>query len=81
MPRMYRVLAFWTGIFALMGFIGDLNVFGLLFLGQAGMFLALSYLNFTERTYLYIFGAYLTVFMIGFSYWSVFMMTPGAGGH
>ncbi|WP_347549628.1 DUF2626 domain-containing protein [Pseudalkalibacillus hwajinpoensis] len=81
MPRMYRVIAFWTGIFSLMGFVGDMPVLGLLFLGQTGMFLALSYLNFTERTYLYIFGVYLTLFMVGFSYWSVFMMSPGSGGH
>ncbi len=81
MPRMYRVLAFWTGIFSLMGFVGGMPVLGLLFLGQAGMFFALSYLNLTERTYLYIFGVYLTLFMVGFSYWSVFMMAPGSGGH
>ena len=31
--------------------------------------------------YIYIFGAYLTVFFIGFTYWTTFMMIPGAGGH
>ncbi len=41
----------------------------------------LSYLKLSERMYIYVFGAYLTVFFAGFTYWTTFMMTPGAGGH
>jgi hypothetical protein len=30
--------------------------------------------------YMYVFGAYLTVFFAGFTYWTTFMM-PLGGGH
>lgn len=79
MARMYRVLGFWTGIIAVMAFLGDMHTMSMLFFGQTGFFVALSYLNLTERMYIYIFGAYLTVFFVGFTYWTTFMMTPGAG--
>lgn len=81
MERMFRVMAFWTGIFTIMFYVGDMLEASLLFLGQTVFFVTVSYLNLSERMYVYIFGAYLTVFMVGFSYWSIFMMTPGAGGH
>lgn len=51
------------------------NVFA--FLCTNDLFVLLSYLKLSERMYIYVFGAYLTVFFAGFSYWSVFMMTPG----
>ncbi|KAB7708775.1 DUF2626 family protein [Bacillus aerolatus] len=79
MDRMFRVLAFWTGIFAVMFYLGDMNKTALLFLGQTGFFLILGYLNLTERMYMYIFAAYLTVFFAGYTYWTTFMVTPGAG--
>ena len=47
--------------------------------GQTIFFVFLSYLNLTERMYIYIFGAYLTVFFAGFTYYSIFIMTPGGG--
>jgi hypothetical protein len=78
MERMYRVLGFWTGIMAVFFYLGDMNEMFLLFLGQTGFFVLLSYLRLSERMYLYVFGGYLTVFFAGFSYWTVFMMTPGA---
>jgi len=81
LERMYRVLGFWTGIFAVMLYLGDMYTTSLIFFGQTGFFLLLSYLKLTERMYIYIFGAYLTVFFIGFSYWTNFMMIPGAAGH
>ncbi|MFE4585270.1 DUF2626 family protein, partial [Bacillus subtilis] len=31
--------------------------------------------------YIYIFGAYLTIFFAGFTYYSIFIMVPGGGGH
>lgn len=79
MARMYRVLGFWTGVIAVMAFLGDMNTMAMLFFGQTGFFVALSYLNLSERMYIYVFGAYLTVFFVGFTYWTTFMMTPGAG--
>ncbi|MDX5473984.1 MAG: DUF2626 domain-containing protein, partial [Bacillaceae bacterium] len=39
----------------------------------------LSFLKLSERMYIYIFGAYLTIFFVGFSYWTTFMMVPGQG--
>ncbi|MGM9987120.1 MAG: DUF2626 domain-containing protein [Bacillaceae bacterium] len=79
MDRMFRVLGFWTGIFAVMFYVGDLYPAALLFLGQCGLFVILGYLKLTERMYVYIFGAYLTVAFIGFTYYTTFLMTPGAG--
>jgi hypothetical protein len=81
LDRMFRVLGFWTGIFTVMLYAGDMYSTSLIFLGQTGFFILLSYLKLTERMYIYIFGAYLTIFFIGFTYWTTFMMVPGAGGH
>ncbi|WP_261129434.1 DUF2626 domain-containing protein [Bacillus sp. Marseille-Q3570] len=81
MARMYRMMGFWTAVIAVMAYVGDMQAFSLLFVGQTVMFVALGYLNLSERMYIYIFGAYLTVFFIGFTYWTTFMMTPGSGGH
>ncbi len=79
MEKMYRVLGFWTGIMAVMSFVGGMETMAMLFFGQTGFFIALSYLHLSERMYIYIFGAYLTIFFVGFTYWTTFMMTPGAG--
>ncbi|MGM7701962.1 DUF2626 domain-containing protein [Pseudalkalibacillus sp. Hm43] len=81
MARMYRMMGFWTAVIAVMAYVGGMQAFSLLFVGQTVMFVALGYLNLSERMYIYIFGAYLTVFFIGFTYWTTFMMTPGSGGH
>lgn len=81
MDRMYRVLGFWTGIFTVMFYLGGMNKTSLLFLAQTGFFVLLSYLKLSERMYMYVFGAYLTVFFVGFTYWTTFMMPLGGGGH
>jgi hypothetical protein len=80
LDRMYRVLGFWTGIMAVMFYLGDMNETALLFLAQTGFFVLVSYLKLSERMYMYIFGAYLTIFFAGFTYYTTFMLTPGAGG-
>jgi len=36
-------------------------------------------LKLSERMYMYVFGAYLTIFFAGFTYWTNFMM-PLDGG-
>lgn len=79
MDRMYRVMGFWTGIFAVMFFVGDMYTTSLIFFAQTAFFVLLSYLKLSERMYIYIFGAYLTVFFVGFTYYSTFLMTPGMG--
>jgi len=76
---MYRVLGFWTAVIGIMFFLGDQKGVSILFLSQTGFFVILSYLHLTERMYMYIFGAYLTVFFAGFTYYTAFMMPPGGG--
>ncbi|WP_085523371.1 DUF2626 domain-containing protein [Tuberibacillus sp. Marseille-P3662] len=77
MPKMFRVLGFWTLIFAVLFLIAGLIPASLLFFAQTVFFYALSYLNLSERVYIYVFGSYLTLFFVGFTYWSAFMMIPG----
>jgi hypothetical protein len=74
MDRMFRVLGFWTGIFTVMFWLGNMDKTAMLFLAQTGFFVLLSYLKLSERMYMYIFAAYLTVFFAGFTYWTTFMM-------
>ncbi len=75
MARMFRVLGFWTAMIAIMAFLGDLDNMAMLFLAQTIVFVSLGYLNLSERVYMYLFGAYLTLFMAGFTYWTVFVMS------
>ncbi len=42
MDRMFRVLGFWTGIFAVMFYLGDMTTTSLIFLGQTGFSLCLA---------------------------------------
>lgn len=77
LERMFRVLGFWTGIFAIMFFVGHMMEMSILFLLQTVFFITISYLNLTERMYIYIFGSYLTIFFIGFTYYTTFIFIPG----
>ncbi|MDP4085238.1 MAG: DUF2626 domain-containing protein [Bacillota bacterium] len=79
MDNMFKVCGFFTGIFTVMFFLGDMPKTSMLFLAQTGFFVLLSYMKLSERMYLYIFGAYLTVFFAGFTYWTNFMMPLGGG--
>ena len=79
MDRMFRVLAFWTGIFAVMFFVGDMMIPALLFLVQTAFFLAVGYLKLSERMYMYLFGGYCTTFFICFTWYSEFILVPGFG--
>lgn len=79
MDRVFRGLGFWTGIFTVMFFLGGMDKTAMLFLVQTGFFVLLGYLNLTERMYMYVFGAYLTVFFAGFTYYTLFLMPPGGG--
>ncbi len=79
MDRMYRVLGFWTGIFTVMFYVGDMIEASILFLAQTVFFVTLGYLKLSERMYMYIFGAYCTVFFIGFTYYTSFILVPSFG--
>ncbi|WP_186575793.1 DUF2626 domain-containing protein [Aquibacillus kalidii] len=79
MDRVFRMLAFWTGIFAVMFFVGDMPNMAFLFLVQTVFFLGVGFLNLSERMYMYLFGAYCTVFFIGFTFYSNFILVPGFG--
>ncbi|AKG04311.1 MULTISPECIES: DUF2626 domain-containing protein [Salimicrobium] len=79
MDRMFRTLAFWTGIFAVMFYAGDMMEATLISLAQTAFFLAIGFLKLSERMYIYIFFSYLTVFMIGFTYYTSFILQPGFG--
>ncbi len=74
MARMYRVLGFLCLVMGLMAYAGDLFEFSLLFFAQAVAFVFLGYLNFTEKTYIYMFWGYMVIAFVGFTYWSVFEM-------
>ncbi len=79
MDRMFRVLGFWTGIFAVLFLAGNMEIPAILFLVQTAFFLTVSYLKLSERMYMYLFGGYLTVFMIAFTWYSEFILVPGFG--
>ncbi len=79
MDRMFRVLAFWTGIFTVMFYIGDMMTPAILSLVQTIFFLTVAYLKLSERMYMYLFGAYCTIFFIGFTWYSEFILVPGFG--
>ncbi|MRH43134.1 DUF2626 family protein [Aquibacillus halophilus] len=79
MDRTFRMLAFWTGIFSVMFFVGDMQSMAFLFLAQTVFFLGVGFLNLSERMYMYLFGAYCTIFFVGFTYYSNFILVPGFG--
>ncbi|MDQ0299608.1 uncharacterized membrane protein YjjP (DUF1212 family) [Salibacterium salarium] len=77
MDRMFRMMGFWTAIFAVLFFVGDMFSMAILFFAQTAGFLTLGYMKLTERMYIYVFGAYLTVFFVGFTFYTTFIMEPG----
>jgi hypothetical protein len=77
MDNMFKLMGWWTGIFAVMFFIGDMLPASLIFVASTVFFLLLGFLNLSERMYMYIFGAYLMVFMVGFSYYTTFIHVQG----
>ncbi|WP_058307456.1 DUF2626 family protein [Gracilibacillus massiliensis] len=79
MDRVFRMLAFWTGIFTVMFFVGDMVTMAYLFLAQTIFFLGVGFLKLSERMYMYLFGAYCTVFFIGFTFYTNFILVPGFG--
>ncbi|ARD46803.1 hypothetical protein SporoP37_00160 [Sporosarcina sp. P37] len=80
MDNMFKLCGFWTGIFAVMFYVGNMIPASLLLVASTIFFILLGYLKLSERMYVYLFGAYLMIFMVGFSYYSIFIHVPG-GGH
>ncbi len=74
MPRMYRVLGFWTLVIGLMALAGQMTEMALLFFFQTAAFVILGYMNLSERTYILLFWGYLIISFTGFSYWSFLKM-------
>ncbi|MEW9667494.1 DUF2626 family protein [Ammoniphilus sp. 3BR4] len=81
MDRMYRVLGFWTLMFGLMSMWAGLTTAALIFFAQTALFVALSYLNLSERSYMLLFAAYMVFSFIGFFYYAFFMMPLGGEHH
>src|SRR5690606_22919636 len=79
MDNMFKLCGFWTGIFAVMFFVGDMMTASVIFVASTIFFLLLGYLNLTERMYMYMFGAYLMIFMVGLSYYATVIHVRGAG--
>ncbi|GAF24520.1 hypothetical protein JCM19047_4426 [Bacillus sp. JCM 19047] len=63
MDRMYRGLGFWTGIFAVLFYIGNMYNMSLLFFAQTFILIALGYLKLSERVYVYILQAIVRCFL------------------
>ena len=79
MNNMFKLMGWWTGIFAVLFYVGDMVEVSLLMFANTGFFVLLGFLNISERMYMYIFGAYLTIFFVGFTYYTTFIHVPGAG--
>ncbi|GAB2573444.1 DUF2626 domain-containing protein [Gracilibacillus alcaliphilus] len=79
MDRVFRMLAFWTAIFTVMFYVGHMETMAYLFLAQTVFFLGVGYLKLSERMYMYLFGAYCTIFFIGFTFYTNFILVPGFG--
>lgn len=79
MARMFRVLGFLCGIISLLGFTGgeELVPLTIVFALQTVLFFVLSYMKLTEKTYMYIFGAYMFLAFVGLNYWMFFHPTVG----
>ena len=74
MPRMFRVLGFFTLVIGLMALAGDMYSMAMLFFAQTAVFVILGYMNLTERTYLLLFWGYMILSFTGITYWSFFRL-------
>jgi len=81
MARMYRVLGFWTLMIALMAAWAGLTNMALIFFAETAIFVALSYINLSERTYMLLFAAYMVFSFVGFFYYAFFIMPLGGEQH
>jgi hypothetical protein len=74
MDRMFRVLGFLTFVIALLFIAGHYYWQAGLFFLQTLFFVIAGYLKLTEKTYMYLFAAYMFVSFCGMVFYSTFMM-------
>ncbi len=79
MDKVFKTLGFWTAMFSILFYVGDMMEMTLFFLAQTGFFVLLGYMKLTERMYMYVFAAYLVFFFVGFTYYTTFIMEPAFG--
>jgi len=79
MARMFRGLGFLSGLISLLAYTGgaELAPLTILFALQTVLFFVLGYMKLTEKTYMYIFGAYMLIAFIGLNGWMFFHMPVG----
>ncbi len=75
MDRMFRVLGYWTLLFALLSLAGGLLPMAFICFFQTAVFVLLGYMKLSERTYILLFWAYMLISFSGFTYWSFFKMS------
>lgn len=79
MQKNVKTLGFWTAVFAILFYVGDMLAVSAFMVVQSLFFVIIAYMNLTERAYIYIFVAYLVLFFAGFSYYSTFVVEPHFG--
>ncbi|MCK1977118.1 DUF2626 domain-containing protein [Jeotgalicoccus huakuii] len=79
MDKVFKMLGFWTAMFAILFYVGDMVTMTIFFVVQTGLFVLLGYMKLTERMYMYIFAAYLILFFVGFTYYTTFLLEPSFG--
>ena len=79
MDKVFKMVGFWTAMFAILFYVGDKVTMSVFFLVQTGFFVLLGYMKLTERMYMYIFAAYLIFFFVGFTYYTTFLLEPSFG--
>ena len=79
MDKVFKMVGFWTAMFAILFYVGDMVTMSVFFLVQTGLFVLLAYMKLTERMYMYIFAAYLIFFFVGFTYYTTFLLEPSFG--
>lgn len=79
MDKVFKMVGFWTAMFAILFYVGDMVTMSVFFLVQTGLFVLLGYMKLTERMYMYIFAAYLIFFFVGFTYYTTFLLEPSFG--
>lgn len=70
---MFRVLGFWAFAIGLLFLAGDFVWPSVIFFAQALVFYVLGAMKLTERTYMYLFGAYMFLAFCGMVYYANFI--------
>jgi hypothetical protein len=73
MGRMFQVLGFWALTIALLFLAGEMYTQAILFFVQTALFLIFGTMKLTEKTYMYLFAAYMFIAFCGMVYYSTFV--------